>query len=508
MWKYSFKKRQMSEINEIALRNGLVLVYTDEQFETFQRVKVLFKNEKGEPIELTPKQCELFNAIWKRKHSLNHIMNHTRWGKSLVVGLAVLLRISTFPEKWAIVAPSSEKARIIMDYIIQHAFDNDYIKSKLEIDKGESLESLRRKRTKDRINFKHSDGTIGEVFIVGVDSSNKVKAGEAVMGFGASNVILDEAALIDDEMEGKVFRMLADNASDYFYLKVGNPFTRGHFLKSFRDHRYWHMNATYEDGIKEGRLTEDYIGMAKGKPNFDILFENKFPAADMVDKDGWTPLLTDEEIEGAMIDELIPIFGTKRIGLDVAEGGENFNAYVLRGENLAVVLRKDLETNLMMTVGNATQILRKLDIPYEELYIDAIGVGSGVADRFLEQRMNIKRVKVSTSAIDSGNFHNLRAESYWRVRDWIKGGGKLKKHPDWWQLAAIKYKVRDSSGAMIIQSKDEMRKKGIESPDVADALMLTFAFPKSYAIQKQLRNKVKRIINEKDESEGYNLKMV
>lgn len=492
-------------MNEVKLTNGKVLIYNDEQYETHQKIKVLFKNEKGEPLEATPQQCDLFNVIWKRKHSLNHVMNHTRWGKSLFIGLAVLLRIATFPEKWAIVAPSIEKARIIMDYVIQHAFDNEYIKSKLEIEKGETLEQLRRKRTKDRLNFKHSDNTIGEVFIIGVDSNNKVKAGEAVMGYGAANVVLDEAALIDDEMEGKVFRMLADNASDYFYLKVGNPFTRGHFLKSWRDPAYWKMNATYIEGLKEGRLTNEFIDMAKGKPNFDILFANKFPAADMVDKDGWTPLLTDDEIEQAMVPELLPMFGQRRVGLDVAEGGANFNAFVLRSENFAIVLRKDNESNLMTTVGNAQQILKKLDVPFEELYIDAIGVGAGVADRFLEQRMNIKRVKVSTEPIDSGNFYNLKAEAYWALRDWIKAGGKLKTHPDWWQLAAIKYKVRDSSGRMMIMPKDEMRKRGIESPDVAEAFMLTFAFPKSHAIQRQLRKHAKKIVQEHDT--GYNFKM-
>lgn len=492
-------------MNNVTLRSGVTLQYNDEQYETHQKIKTLFKNEKGEQLEATPNQCTLFNAIWKRKMSLNHVMNHTRWGKSLIIGLAVLLRISTFPEKWSIVAPSIEKARIIMDYIIQHSFDNEYIKSKLEIEKGETLEQLRRKRTKDRINFKHSDGTIGEVFIIGVDSNNKVKAGEAVMGFGAANVILDEAALVDDEMEGKVFRMLADNASDYFYMKVGNPFTRGHFLKSYRDPRFWKMNCTYEDGIKEGRLTEDFISMAKGKPNFDILFSNKFPAADMVDKDGWTPLLTDDEIENAMVNEYIPMFGERRVGLDVAEGGNNFNAFVVRSENFAVVLRKDNESNLMTTVGNAQLILRKLDIKDEELYIDAIGVGAGVADRFIEQKMKVKRVKVSTEPIDGVNFYNLKAEAYWALRDWIKAGGKLKKHNDWWQLADIRYKVRDSSGKMFIMPKDEMRKRGIESPDVAEAFMLTFAFPKSQSIQRQIKRKMRRI--QQETTEGYNLKM-
>lgn len=485
---------------------GRKLEFNEEQFETHKRVKVLFKNEKGEEMELTPTQCDIFNDIYKRRHPRIHLMAHTRFGKSMTVAMAVLLRVATFPEKWSILAPSTDKARIIMDYILQHAFDNDYFKQKLIIDKGESLESLRRKRTKDRINFKHSDGTLGEVFIIGVDASNSQKAGEAAMGFGAANVILDEAALVGDEIEGKVFRMLADNADDYFYCKIGNPFTRGHFLKDTRDDRVFCRNIDSKIGVREGRLTEDYLAIAKMKPNYDILFNNIFPAADMVDKDGWSPLLTDDEIENAMIDKNLPMFGTKRLGLDVAEGGENFNCFALRSENFALVLRKDQEKSLMATVGNTVQICKKLDIPYEEVFIDAIGVGSGVVDRFIEQRLPVKGIKVSTSPIDKVNFYNLRAESYWRLRDWIKAGGKLKRHADWWQLAAIKYKVRDSSGNMVIMSKDEMRKKGIESPDVADALMLTFAFPKSHAVQAQMRRAVKRItrVNEDD---GYSFKM-
>jgi len=491
-------------MQEITLKNR-VLEYNDEQFETYKKVSVLYKNEKGEKLELTPTQCDIFNDIWKRKHKREHLMAHTRFGKSMTVALAVLLRVATFPEKWSIIAPSLEKARIIMDYIIQHAFDNDYFQSKLMISKGESIESLRRKRTKDRINFKHSDGTLGEVFIIGVDSNNKVKAGEAVMGFGASNVILDEAALIDDEMEGKVFRMLADNADDYFYLKIGNPFTRGHFLKDTRDPQIHCKNIDSVIGLKEGRLTEEYLSIAKTKPNYDILFENKFPAADMVDKDGWTPLITDDELERAFVDENIPMFGTKRLGVDVAEGGENYNSFTVRSENFAVLARKDREGNLMTTVGNVIQLCNRLEIDKSEVFIDAIGVGSGVVDRFIEQRIPVKGIKVSSQPLDRVNFYNLRAESYWRIRDWIKAGGKIKRHPDWYQLTQVKFKVRDSSGNMIIMSKDEMRRKGIESPDVADSLMLTFAFPKSHAVQSQLRRRSKRIKEEKEE--GYNLKM-
>jgi len=146
-------------------------------------------------------------------------MTLTRYGKSLVTALAILTRVATFPEKWAIVAGSEKQAKIIMGYIIEHAFDNDYTRSKLAITEGESLEHLRRERSKSRLNFKHTDGTYGEVFILSADSRNKQRAGDAVMGFGAPNIVLDEAALVDDDIESKIFRMLGDQP-DNFYFKV------------------------------------------------------------------------------------------------------------------------------------------------------------------------------------------------------------------------------------------------------------------------------------------------
>lgn len=489
--------------HEIKIRKK-VLTYSDEQFETLQKVKQLFKNEDGTQLELTPTQCDVFNDIWKRKHPKMHLMAHTRFGKSMTTALAVLLRVSTYPEKWSIIAPSVDKARIIMDYIIQHAFDNEYFKSKLQIGKGESSESLRRKRTKDRINFKHADGTLGEVFILGVNSENKKKAGDAVMGFGAPNVILDEAALVDDEIEGKIFRMLADNVDSYFYLKIGNPFTRGHFLKDTRDPTVVCKNIDSSIGLREGRLSQEYLASAKEKPNYDILFENKFPPADMVDKDGWAPLITEDELEAAFVEDNIPMFGDKRLGVDIAEGGD-FNVYVVRSENFAALVRKDQEKNLMTTAGNVRLITSKLEIDYESTYLDAIGVGAGVVDRLKEQRMPVRGVKVSTKPSDSINFYNLKAEAYWRIRDWIKKGGKIKKHPDWYELLDVKYKVVDSSGKMIIMPKDVMRRQGIRSPDTAEALMLTFCFPRSMQKQRAMRRKARKI-NRKGES-GYAMKM-
>src|SRR3990167_963831 len=107
-------------------------------------VRILYKDEYGKPLELTENQIKIFELIFTKKYPRLHIMASTRYGKSMTVALAVLTRIAIYPEKWCIVAPSEKKAKIIIGYIIEHAFDNEFTKSKLDVTKGESLERLKR----------------------------------------------------------------------------------------------------------------------------------------------------------------------------------------------------------------------------------------------------------------------------------------------------------------------------------------------------------------------------
>ena len=67
-------------------------------------------------------------------------MTYTQWGKSDVCAIAALSRVTTFPEPWAIVAPSNKKAGIIMGYVIDHIFDNPVNRAQFKIGEKENLE--------------------------------------------------------------------------------------------------------------------------------------------------------------------------------------------------------------------------------------------------------------------------------------------------------------------------------------------------------------------------------
>ena len=112
------------------------------------------------------------------------------------------------------------------------------------------------------------------------------------------------------------------------------------------------------------------------------------------------------------------------------------------------------------------------------VFIDEIGVGSGVVDRLRQLGHPVHGVNVARKARNDKKFVNLRAEGYSRLRDRFVSGRIYI--PDDRQLIAELSSLRysyDSYDRLKIESKDEIRKRGLPSPDKADALMLAFLPP-------------------------------
>jgi len=445
-------------------------------------VKSMYKDESGNPIILTPTQCEIFATISMKLHPRNHCMIFTRYGKSLTTALAVLTRASSYPEKWAIVAGEKEKAKIIMSYINAHIFDNEYTASRFRMDKGDSAEAIRRNRNKNHISFDVGNGLIGEIFICSASQA---------LGFGAKNIIEDESALIDDNDHSLVMRMLGDDPHNNFLFKIGNPFARNHFLDSYNDPAYHKIVIDCYDGVKEDRITHELIEENRKYSFFKVLYECKFPTAEEMDDKGWSYLLTEEDIEKAKKRwETAEKFGIKRLGNDVARGGRNFNVYALRGDDYATILKKDHNNDLMAVAGQNIAFMQEHHISPENVSVDDVGLGGGVVDKMKEEGFTVNAVKEGAKATETTlkwnpktkkeeempEFANMRSQLYAGKNGlaiWVKTRGALDPDVDWSELTKIKYK-KNGSGLTIIMSKEDMRKGGTESPDVADSLMLTF----------------------------------
>ena len=357
-----------------------------------------------------------------------------------------------------------------MSYIIQHIFDNEYTMAMFEVEKGESVDRIRREKSKERMTFRFPDGQISEVFTISSEGKRTKDLLDALMGFGAPNVIIDESSLIDDIQYVGILRMLGGH-KDNFLFEIGNAMRRNHFFKSSLDPKYHHINIDCYQGMKEGRISQDFIDEMKNKVMFGCLYENIFPPQDAVDEGGFSPLYYDEELRGKIKDK-IDIFGELRMGCDVAGEGSNYSVITLRGKNGARVLYREHTPDTMAFVSVIVDKFR-LNKP-SRVFIDKVGIGKPVFDRLKEIPEiadYVVGVMAGESADDKDAFFNKRAEMFWRQRDWLITSNL--EGNNWLDMLDVKYKVQ-SDRKIKIKGKDEMIKDGVFSPDVADSLSLTF----------------------------------
>ena len=145
-------------------------------------------------------------------------------------------------------------------------------------------------------------------------------------------------------------------------------------------------------------------------------------------------------------------------------------------------------------MGTAPQVWRNLDLmqltgavvaQYEsagvdekpdEILVDSIGLGAGVVDRLRERGLPARGINVSESPSFGAMYINLRAELWHLAKAWLEK--RDCRLPDDArlidELASLRYSFA-SNGKVKAESKDDMKKRGLKSPDVADSFILTFA---------------------------------
>lgn len=166
------------------------------------------------------------------------------------------------------------------------------------------------------------------------------------------------------------------------------------------------------------------------------------------------------------------------LGVDVARFGGDETVLVARCGQVARIHKIVNGLDTMEVVGAIIHAAHETGA--KAIKVDSIGVGAGVVDRLRENKMPVFEANASKRAFNPVKFANSRAEWYWTLRELFEAGKiDIDDEEMASQLATIRYKI-DSSGRILIESKDDMRKRGVSSPDRADALAYAFA-----ALQQQ-----------------------
>jgi len=162
------------------------------------------------------------------------------------------------------------------------------------------------------------------------------------------------------------------------------------------------------------------------------------------------------------------------LGVDVARYGSDETVIVHRAGQSAKIVETIPLSDTMQTTGAVRRIIR--DTSASRAAIDAVGVGAGVYDRLHELGDPADEMQSGAAAQDPERYANARAEWWWGLRERFETG-EIALEPDedlTAQLSSIKYRTT-SRGQVLIESKDDMKKRGLRSPDRADALMLAYA---------------------------------
>jgi len=167
-------------------------------------------------------------------------------------------------------------------------------------------------------------------------------------------------------------------------------------------------------------------------------------------------------------------YAPKIIGVDPARFGAD-RSVIFRRQGLQSFPPEVFSKTDQMTL--ASRVATTIDSFHPDaVFIDA-GCGGGVIDRLRQLGFDVIEVNFGSSALKTGQYANKRAEMWGEMRKWISGGGAL---PVSAQLRADLCSVRysfDAAGKMKLESKEELKARCGKSPDLADALALTFAMP-------------------------------
>lgn len=246
----------------------------------------------------------------------------------------------------------------------------------------------------------------------------------------------------------------------------------------------------YEMEIKElYNLSDEQLFWRRGKVNEFSgngmdgaqLFKQEYPlnAAEAFQTSGFESFISPELVMQAR-KTVCEGVGPLLLGVDPARYGDDRTSLIVRQGRKSYRLQSFEKKDTMEATGIVH--LWILELKPAKVFVDVIGIGSGVVDRLIELGHGDIVVGVNSACkpINAVLYHNKRAEMWGETKRWLSD--TPVQIPDSDSLHAdlcAPTHTSDSNGRLVIEKKENIKKRGLRSPDEADALCLTFAQPVS-----------------------------
>jgi hypothetical protein len=167
-------------------------------------------------------------------------------------------------------------------------------------------------------------------------------------------------------------------------------------------------------------------------------------------------------------------FAAKIIGVDVARFGGDRSVIFKRQGLFSDLHFQTTSIDNMTLAGKVAELNNEWEA--DAIFIDA-GRGEGVIDRLRQLGYTVHAVDFGGTPVNP-HYANKRAEIWDTMKKWLESGGSIPPDNSLKRdLCTPTYSFANASGKFALESKDKMRDRGMPSPDLADALAVTFAFP-------------------------------
>ena len=287
-------------------------------------------------------------------------------------------------------------------------------------------------------------------------------------------LIFDEASGIPDAIWDVSQGFFSENTPHRFWMAFSNPRRNsGYFFECFNSKRaFWdasNIDARDVEGTDKNiyqqiidEYGEDSIqARVEVYGEFPAFGEDQFIAPRLVDEAAARPRYKDQSA---------PIV----LGIDPARGGADSTVIAVRQGRDLIALKRFKGADTMEVVGH---VIDAIDEHKPALtVIDEGGLGYGILDRLTEQRYKVRGVNFGWRAKNPVMWGNKRAEMWGAMRVWLQTASIPTDRTLKSDLIGPRIKP-DSSGTIFLESKKDMKARGLASPDAADAIAVTFAFP-------------------------------
>jgi hypothetical protein len=301
-------------------------------------------------------------------------------------------------------------------------------------------------------------------------------------------VIFDEASAIPDIIWETTEGALTDEATQIIWAVFGNP-TRntGRFRDCFPGQRHAKIWKSTQVDSREVSLTNkkqiakwieaygedsDFVRV-RVKGTFPRVGEMEFISGETARE-----AATRDDFYGDDFEPLV-------LGVDVARYGTNESViFIRKGRDGRSILPR-IFTGLSTTQLAAQVAACSLELGADAVFVDGGGVGGGVVDSLRDMHVNCFDIQFGakpdgvgfTQGVEGEKYANKRAEMWGLMRGWLRNGGAIPADEDLIQQLIGPTYTLNLQSAIQLERKEDMMKRGVSSPDRADALALTFAYP-------------------------------